>query len=50
MIRKYTFEFSSVIYFVLVYDLYYVGQNDDLETRVRHKHWDGWSINNFILT
>jgi hypothetical protein len=39
------FEVSSNIYFI-VYDLYYVGQNNDLGTRARPIHWDGGSINN----
>jgi hypothetical protein len=35
-----TFEVSSDIYFV-VYDLYYVGQNNDLGTRTGPIHRDG---------
>jgi hypothetical protein len=37
------FEVSSDIYFV-IYDLYYVDQNDDLEARTRPIHRDGGSI------
>jgi hypothetical protein len=37
-----TFKFFSDIYFV-VYNLYYVGQNDDLGTRAGPIHQDGGS-------
>jgi hypothetical protein len=37
------FKVSSDIYFV-VYDLYYVDQNDDLGTRVGPIHRDGGSM------
>jgi hypothetical protein len=37
------FEVSSDIYFI-VYDLYYVDQNDDLRTRVGPIHRDGGSM------
>jgi hypothetical protein len=33
------FKVSSDIYFV-VYNLYYIGQNDDLGTRAGPIHWD----------
>jgi hypothetical protein len=36
------FEVSSDIYFI-VYDLYYVGQNDNLGARARPINWDGGS-------
>jgi hypothetical protein len=36
------FEVFSDIYFV-VYNLYYIGQNDDLEARARPIHRDGGS-------
>jgi hypothetical protein len=36
------FEVSSDIYFV-VYNLYYVDQNDDLRTRVGPRNWNGGS-------
>jgi hypothetical protein len=38
------FEVSSDIYFV-VYNLYYIGQNDDLGARVGPIHRDGGSTN-----
>jgi hypothetical protein len=37
------FEVSSDIYFI-VYNLYYVGQNDDLEIRAGPINCDGGSI------
>jgi hypothetical protein len=37
------FELFSDIYFV-VYKLYYVGQNDNLDIRVSLKNWDRGSI------
>jgi hypothetical protein len=40
------FEVSSNIYFV-VYDLYYVDQNDNLGARARPIHRDRWSIRCF---
>jgi hypothetical protein len=36
------FELFSDMYFI-VYKLYYVGQNDDLNIHVRLRNWDGWS-------
>jgi hypothetical protein len=39
------FELFSDIYFV-VYKLYYIGQNDDLDIRARLKNWNGGSIVN----
>jgi hypothetical protein len=36
------FELFSDMYFV-VYKLYYVGQNDDLDIRVSLRNWDGGS-------
>jgi hypothetical protein len=33
------------MYFI-VYKLYYVGQNDDLDIRVRLRNWDGGSTRN----
>jgi hypothetical protein len=39
------FEVSSDIYFI-VYNLYYVGQNDNLGTRARPINWDGGSMQN----
>jgi hypothetical protein len=37
------FEVSNDIYFI-VYNLYYVDQNDDLGIRARPINWDGGSI------
>jgi hypothetical protein len=42
------FELFSDIYFV-VYKLYYVDQNDDLDIRVSLRNWDRWSIFNCFL-
>jgi hypothetical protein len=36
------FKLFSDIYFV-VYKLYYVSQNDDLDIRISLKNWDGGS-------
>jgi hypothetical protein len=36
------FELFSHMYFV-VYKLYYVDQNDNLDIRVSLRNWDGWS-------
>jgi hypothetical protein len=38
------FELFSDIYFI-VYKLYYVGQNDNLDIRVSLKNWDRGSSN-----
>jgi hypothetical protein len=41
------FKVSSGIYFI-VYDLYYVGQNDDLGARAEPIHQDGGSIKDVL--
>jgi hypothetical protein len=41
------FELFSDIYFI-VYKLYYVGQNDNLDIRVSLKNWDRGSSNNKV--
>jgi hypothetical protein len=42
------FKLFSDIYFV-VYKLYYVSQNDDLDIRVSLKNWDGGSSNKGVI-